>query len=150
MTVVKGRAAADVTAQGDEVHVAGQMGRLMRSIRTVFAQEDWDGLRQSHFRMLYEIPPDGITITELGERLGMTKQASGQFVTHLTGTGHVRVRADPDDRRSRIVVRTALGDRTTAAVVDRILRIEQEWAQRVGPKRYAAFRQVLDELAAPD
>jgi DNA-binding MarR family transcriptional regulator len=135
---------------GADVHVAVQLGRLMESIRVTFADEDWEGLRQSHFRMLYVIPPEGITITELGERLGMTKQASGQFVTYLTGTGHVQVRVDPADRRSRIVVRTDRGERTIRAVVRRILQIEDEWAERVGRGRYAEFRQVLDELAEAD
>jgi DNA-binding MarR family transcriptional regulator len=132
----------------DEIHIASQMGRLMQSIRSTMGAEDWKGLRQSHFRILSEVPPEGITITDLGDRLNMTKQASGQFVNYLTGTGHLLVRTDPTDRRSRIVVRTAQGDRTTKAVAARIRAIEQEWAQRVGPKRYAQFRQVLDDLAA--
>jgi hypothetical protein len=32
---------------------------------------------------LHNVPPEGIRITDLGERLGMTKQASGQFVSAL-------------------------------------------------------------------
>ena len=143
MTVVKSH-----PLRTDEIHVASQMGRLMQSVRSTMAAEDWKGLRQSHFRMLSQVPPEGITITELGNRLNMTKQASGQFVNTLTGTGHLRVRTDPTDRRSRIVVRTALGDRTTKAAAARIRAIEREWAQRVGPKRYAQFRQVLDDLVA--
>ena len=141
MTVVK-----SAPVRPGEAHVASQMGRLMQAIRSTMAAEDWDGLRQSHFRMLSEVPPEGITITELGERLSMTKQASGQFVTHLTGTGHLQVRADPADRRTRIVVRTPLGDRTAAAVAARIRQIEDDWAERVGPRRYAQFRRVLDDL----
>lgn len=45
-----------------------------------------------------------------------------------------------------MVRRTPLGDRTVAAVNARILRIEREWAHRVGPRRYADFRAVLREL----
>jgi DNA-binding MarR family transcriptional regulator len=134
-----------------DLHVAVLAGRLMAEIREVFAREDWDGLRQSHFRLLSLVPPDGISVTELAERLGMTKQAAGQFVTQLEGTGHLESQADPADRRLRVVTRTALGDRTNKAVSARIRRIERAWARRVGEDRYAQFREVLTEIAlGPD
>ena len=134
-----------------DLHVAVLAGRLMAEIREVFAGEDWDGLRQSHFRLLSLVPPEGISVTELAERLGMTKQAAGQFVTQLEGTGHLETQVDPADRRLRVVIRTALGDRTNKAVTARIRRIERAWARRVGEDRYAEFRDVLTEIAlGPD
>lgn len=129
-----------------EPHVAILIGALMQEIRDTFAAEDWDGLRQSHFRLLSYVPPDGIRITDLGERLGMTKQASGQFVTSLVGTGHLATRHHPHDGRVRVVVRTALGDATVKAFNARILRLERRWAKAVGPERYADFRRVLQEV----
>ena len=77
----------------------------------------------------------------------MTKQACGQFVRHLDVTGHVRVEVPADDRRSRMVVRTPLGDRAARMFATRVGDIEAEWVSRVGPRRYAAFRSVLTELA---
>src|SRR5664279_1086155 len=109
MTFVKGEVrSADITAA--DVPVVELMGRLMQEVRETFAAEDWGGLRQSHFRLMYNVPRDGISITDLADRLHMTKQAGGQFVTLLAGTGHLEVRSDPADRRARVVVRTALGD----------------------------------------
>ncbi len=131
-------------------HAAMLMGRLLRTVRASLADEDWDGLRQSHLRLLSEVPPDGSTITDLGERLGMTKQASGQFVRQLVSTGHLRVTGDSADRRSRIVLRTRLGDRTHVAATERVRQVESQWAERVGVRRYAQFRAVLDDLAAPE
>jgi DNA-binding MarR family transcriptional regulator len=122
------------------------MGRLMQEVRDIFAAEDWDGLRQSHFRLMSYVPRNGIRITDLAERLGMTKQASGQFVSFLIGTGHLEARSDPRDARVRVVVRTALGDQTVKSVDARIRGIERAWAKVVGPARYADFRQVLVEL----
>jgi DNA-binding MarR family transcriptional regulator len=77
----------------------------------------------------------------------MSKQACGQFVTQLEATGHLAIRADATDRRVRVIVRTALGDRTLKASNARIRRIEREWARRVGVDRYATFRAVLEELS---
>src|SRR4249920_2082143 len=127
MTSVKGSAGAYPVT-----HLAAQLGRLQHALRECLVARDWGGLRPSHFRMLAEVPPEGISISELGERLSMTKQASGQFVTQLVATGHLRVRVDPADRRSRIVVRTALGTRTSRAVTAAIDRVEADWAERVG------------------
>jgi DNA-binding MarR family transcriptional regulator len=141
MTLVKG------DFPTERVHASLLMGLLFGQVRAQFAREDWDGLRQSHFRVLSMVPDEGVSITALGERVGMTKQGCGQFVTHLAESGHLRVTARPDDRRVRLVRRTAKADRVLAAVRDRNLAIEQEWSQRVGPERYAVFRDVLGELA---
>lgn len=150
MTRVKPPALPPVPPHVD-VHVAVLVGRLMAEIREVFAGEDWGGLRQSHFRLLALVPPEGITVTDLAELLRMTKQAAGQFVTQLEASGHLETRADPSDRRLRVITRTALGDRTNKAVTARIRRIERGWARRVGEERYAQFWQVLDEIVGgPD
>lgn len=129
-------------------HVAALMGELLAQIRAVFATEDWNGLRQSHLRLLSTIPGRGVSITDLGEMLRMTKQGCGQFVAFLAESGYVEVAENPDDRRARIVRRTALGDQTVQAANDRIAGIEQQWAQTVGERRYATFRRVLIQLSA--
>jgi DNA-binding MarR family transcriptional regulator len=141
MTLVKG----DLPA--DRVHASLLMGLLFRQVRDDFARDDWRGLRQSHFRVLSMVPDRGVSITDLGERVGMTKQGCGQFVTQLSESGHLRVISHPDDRRVRMVRRTPKADRVLAAVRDRNLAIEAAWAERVGPDRYAVFREVLEELA---
>jgi DNA-binding MarR family transcriptional regulator len=129
-----------------ERHVPLLAGRLLDQVRSTMAAEDWGGLRQSHFRLLSCVPVEGVSVTDLAQTLGMTKQACGQFVTGLESTGHLATTTDPEDRRVRLVVRTAQGDRTVRAVNDRIRRIERTWARQVGRDRYAEFRSVLEEL----
>ena len=144
MTYVKA-AANGIPAR--DLHVPMLVGWLLGDVRRTFAAEDWGGLRQSHFRLLSSIPPEGLNVTELAARIGMTKQACGEFVAFLVGTGHVTVGRDPQDARVRCVSRTPLGDRTVAAVNARIRRIERAWARQVGAERYAEFRSVLTEIA---
>jgi DNA-binding MarR family transcriptional regulator len=132
-----------------DLHAVALSGRLIEEVRATFAAEDWGGLRQSHFRFLSYVPPGGISVTELAVLLGMTKQAAGQFVTQMEGTGHLETRTDPGDRRVRLVARTALGDRTVKTAVARIRRIERAWARRVGAERYEKFREVLTDIALP-
>lgn len=140
MTWVKGIPAA-------ELHVPLLMGLLFREVSTVFDAPEWDGLRQSHVRVVSGVPAEGISITDLGERVGMTKQGCGQFVNGLVGRGLLAIEPDPDDRRVRVVRRTPLGERTIAAVTRRMLEVEDAWAGRVGERRYRTFRAVLEELA---
>jgi len=131
-------------------HVAILIGALMQEIRDTFAAEDWDGLRQSHFRLLSGVPASGISITELAAELGMTKQGCGQFVSFLTDAGHLTITADRQDARIKVVRRTASGDGVVRAVEQRIDRLERQWAERVGARRYATFRRVLSELHAAE
>lgn len=129
-------------------HVPQLVGKLMFEVRDIFASEDWAGFRQSHFRLMANVPRDGISVTDLARALRMSKQACGQFVTQLESTDHLEIRADPDDRRVRLVVRTPLGDQRVKAANARIRRIERAWARRVGADRYATFREVLQELSS--
>jgi DNA-binding MarR family transcriptional regulator len=148
MTSVKSNGRLGPVPDWVEIHAAVLLGRLMEEIRDAFDAEDWGGLRQSHFRLLALVPPDGISVTDLATSLRMTKQAAGQFVTQLEGTGHLTTRPDPDDGRVRRVVRTPKGDRTSRAVTARIRRVERAWARRVGAERYAEFRAVLEEIGS--
>jgi DNA-binding MarR family transcriptional regulator len=59
----------------------------------------------------------------------------------------VEVVPDPHDRRARIVRLTDRGRSVNAAVRGRLAEVEQEWADRVGPERWAGARAVLTELA---
>jgi DNA-binding MarR family transcriptional regulator len=145
MTQVKGTAPR--VRSDTEMHVPRMVGKLMSEVRDTFATQDWGGLRQSHFRLMTHVPGDGISVTELARELRMTKQACGQFVTQLVATGHLAIRADANDRRVRLVIRTPLGDQALKAANAWIRRIEREWARRVGPDRYDVFRQVLEELS---
>lgn len=128
-------------------HVAALADSVLRLVRARLARQDWSGLRVSHFRLLSTIPAGGATVSELAVPLSMTKQAVGQFVAGLQASGHVAVTADAADRRRRVVVLTAAGHATVAAVGATVAELEGEWAERVGADRYAVFRSVLAELS---
>jgi DNA-binding MarR family transcriptional regulator len=97
--------------------------------------------------VLGHVPPEGITVTDLADRVGMTKQGIGQFVTQLTESRHLRVSPHPDDRRVRIVHRTAKGDTSVRDLNALLEELEETWAQRVGNARYREFRATLLAIA---
>lgn len=130
-----------------ERHIAMLLGGLMDEIRNAFAAEDWGGLRQSHFRVIAHVPEGGISVTELAERVRMTKQGCGQFVTQLVVSGHLETAPSPVDARVRLVRRTPEGRGNVVDVTARMAEIERAWAESVGERRYAAFRRVAEDIA---
>lgn len=124
-----------------------QLAEVLRCLREELDTEAAYGLRVSQLRVLHAVPPGGASVTDLAERVGMTKQGCGQFVTTLRSTGHLRTVADPADARVRLVVLTDEGAEVLDRALDAIDAIEQRWAALVGPRRWSTFRSVLHELA---
>jgi DNA-binding MarR family transcriptional regulator len=87
-----------------------------------------------------------VRVSDIGERVGVTTQAAGQFVSALVESGHLVQVPDPSDGRARLVSRTAAGTRAVRLVRRRIAALEATWADQVGPQRYATFRSVLRDL----
>ena len=130
-----------------ERNISMLAGFLFKRVQGSFGSGDWGDLRQSHFRVIAMVSPDGVTITELAERVGMTKQGCGQFVRTLTASGFLATRPDPSDGRVRLVHRTPEGDRVIQSVRRRTEELEEEWRAQVGARRYRTFRAVLEEIA---
>jgi DNA-binding MarR family transcriptional regulator len=131
----------------DDGHVMIAIGNLMDESRERILAQAGAELRPSHHRVIAQVPPEGITVTELAGRVGMTKQGTGQFVQQLTESGHLRTTVHPDDRRLRIVRRTAKGEASVRRLAALLAELEQTWAQRVGQRRYREFRATLEEIA---
>lgn len=123
------------------------VGFVFQQVRDILREEDWGGLRNSHLRVLHSVGEGGITVTELADRLGMTKQGAGQFVTWLADEGYVTVAPDPKDGRVRRVRRTSRGTLTLRRFARRMTALEKQWSREVGPERYAVFRSVLEDLS---
>jgi DNA-binding MarR family transcriptional regulator len=128
-------------------HVMLALGNLMSESREHLLAKAGSELRPSHHRVIGHVPPEGITVTDLAERVGMTKQGIGQFVQQLTDSGHLRTTAHPQDKRLRIIRRTRKGEASARRLAAVLAELEETWAGRVGSSRYRDFRDVLDELA---
>ena len=95
------------------------------------------------FQILYG---DGATSSELAERLGVTKQASGQLITDLEKRGYVRREEHPQGGRRRLIVLTgkALAHLEAAGAI--LHQLESEIAARAGGDALLALRTDLARL----
>src|SRR3954451_18341273 len=115
----------------EEPHVMHALGNLMSETRALVLAEGERGLRPSHHRVIGHVPAEGISVTDLADRVGMTKQGIGQFVTQLTQVGHLAVTLNPEDRPTRIARRPAKGNAGSRRLVGLMDSLEKTWADRV-------------------
>ena len=104
------------------------------------------GFRAAHTRLLPHISPEGIRITELALRVGITKQAVGKLVDDLEAQGVVAREPDPDDGRA---LRVRYTDRGAAALLHGLgilAELEREVARTVGKKRMAELNAILVDV----
>lgn len=97
-----------------------------------------------HGFVFQAIGPSGITASELGRRLGVSKQAAGKMIAVLEDLGYVERTTDPGDARRKIVRLTARGLdclQRSARIFD---RLRQEWEQTLRVER---LQQLEDDLA---
>ena len=63
------------------------MAGLFVRLRAELDDGTLEDLRMSHVRVMAGVPPEGINVTDLSGRAGMSKQGVGQFVTYLVDSG---------------------------------------------------------------
>ncbi len=124
----------------------GQLWNQM-GIARVNASGDGVKLRQAHTRLFpYLTKQDGIRLTDLARRLGVSKQAIQPLVAELETAGVVILCVDPADRRA---LRVHLTDAGAAAFAsgNRILKaIETELEGALSGRRLDRLRHDLRAL----
>ena len=112
------------------------------------AESGFEGVQPAHsavFQPLWEMP-EGARITSLARASRMTKQSMSTLVTDLEAGGYIERLEDPDDARAYRVRLTARGRAYAKAVRAFALRIEAEWAARIGAQRVEDLRTTLELL----
>ena len=128
-------------------HIFALLDRALRTLRDDIQQRvvdhDTRGLRTSQLRIISLTPAAGLRVTELADHVGMTPQAIGEFVRDLSAVGLLEVVPDPSDGRARIVRPTAAGLAAAEQWRRDIAAMEEQWRERIGPRRWDTMRRVL-------
>jgi DNA-binding MarR family transcriptional regulator len=104
------------------------------------------GLRFSHGFLVQRLLEDEQSIAALAGALGVTQQAVSKTVAELERLGYVRRRADPRDRRVRLVALTERGRQAVEAAREERAALEADLRERLGPRRVAAATRLLHEV----
>ncbi|HEY5820963.1 MAG TPA: MarR family winged helix-turn-helix transcriptional regulator [Propionibacteriaceae bacterium] len=132
-------------------HVFSALDLAMRTLRDEVTDEmapqaRLAGLRSSQLRLLSLVPTEGMRVTDLAARVGMTKQALGEFASELEARGLLQRAGDPADRRVRNLIPTAEGLEVAALNDQAIRAVESRWRERLGPACWDAMKEVLFEV----
>jgi DNA-binding MarR family transcriptional regulator len=90
--------------------------------------------------------PEGMRPSDLAARMRVTKQALNYLLGDLERLGYLERRPDPDDRRARRIAITDRGMALVPIIRDAVNEVESEWADALGPERFALLRDLLFEL----
>ena len=116
---------------------------LIDELHAELARQGHPHIRPAHGFAMQAIGPGGATASEVGRRLGVSKQAAGKTVDRLEELGYAERVDDPADGRRKLVRLTDRGidalDRS-AAIFD---GLRARWAAELGPGRLADLEDSL-------
>ncbi|MGA4684006.1 MarR family winged helix-turn-helix transcriptional regulator [Micromonospora sp. AB353] len=123
---------------------------LVDDLHAELARQGHPELRPAHGFVLQAIGPAGTTASDLGQRLGVSKQAAGKTVDRLVALGYLERVDDPADARRRLVRMTAKGRdglHRSAVIFD---ELRDRWAATLGADRVAAIEDDLRRMVPAD
>ncbi|MFI9490511.1 MarR family winged helix-turn-helix transcriptional regulator [Streptomyces halstedii] len=104
-------------------------------------------VRPAYGFALQTIGREGASASDLGRRLGVSKQAAGKTVEKLEGLGYVERVEDPEDGRRKLVRLTARGIDVLVGSAEGFDRLRAEWVRTLGAERVAALEADLRTMA---
>lgn len=106
----------------------------------------YDDLNPAHIGLFRHPTLDGRRLTDISEQMQITKQSVHELVGHLETCGYLVRVPDPADRRARIVQLTARGRGLETVIRAQARGAEERIAGILGPRRFAALQQALEDL----
>jgi DNA-binding MarR family transcriptional regulator len=92
-------------------------------------------MRPAHGFAMQAIGLEGTTATELGRRLGISKQAAGKTAERLEELGFTARETDVADHRRKLIRLTPRGIEALTLSATILDRIRARWAKALGPER---------------
>lgn len=116
---------------------------LIDQLHAELARQGHPDSRPAHGFVLQAIGLDGATASELGRRLGVSKQAAGKTVDRLVGLGYVTRSGDDADGRRKLVRLTPRGLDLLARSAVIFDELRATWATALGAQRLSELENAL-------
>jgi DNA-binding MarR family transcriptional regulator len=126
---------------------------FLAEFRRQLADTEYGDIRPTHGCVFRFVPEDGMRLTRLAGLASITKQSAGEIVDELTRRGYVERIPDPEDKRAKLICLTQRGREAQAVGFGLFAEVERRWIERYGAERWAAMRELLEEIVtaeAPD
>ena len=116
---------------------------IVEALHAELARQGHPDVRPAHGLTLQAIGPAGVTASELGRRLGVSKQAAGKTVDRLEKLGYVTRAGDDRDARRKLIRLTGRGVELlnrSAAIFD---DLRAQWVRTLGAERVRDLEDAL-------
>ncbi|MEV8317260.1 MarR family winged helix-turn-helix transcriptional regulator [Streptomyces sp. NPDC059900] len=123
---------------------------LIDRLHAELASQGHPDVRPAHGFAMQAIGVRGASASEVGRRLGVSKQAAGKTTDRLITLGYAERTDDPADARRKLIRLTPHGIdalRRSAAIFD---ELHAEWAKQLGAGRLRAMEDDLRTVVPPD
>jgi DNA-binding MarR family transcriptional regulator len=129
------------------VLLAGAFRALIDALHLELAGHGHPEARPIHGFALQAIGADGATVSELGRRLGVSKQAAAKTAASLERLGYVVRQQHATDARAVQLRRSLRGNELLALSAEVFTRLRAEWARELGAERISQLEDDLERIA---
>jgi DNA-binding MarR family transcriptional regulator len=123
---------------------------LFVEFRAELERSEFGDIRPTHGCVFRFVQGEGLRLTDIAERAGMTKQSVGEIVDDLVERGYAQRIPAPGDRRAKLICLTERGEAAQAHGRKLFAKVEKRWAERYGAERIEALRGLLEEIVAAE
>lgn len=116
---------------------------LIDELHAELAANGHPDVRPVHGFALQAIGSAGASASEIGRRLGVSKQAAGKTVDRLAALGYVERADDPADARRKLIRLTPHGLDVLARSAEIFDRLRARWVGELGAARVAELESSL-------
>jgi DNA-binding MarR family transcriptional regulator len=120
---------------------------VLRRLSAVLAGAGFPEVGVPQLALLTSIPPGGIRMSALADKVRITRGAVTQLVAGLESAGLLTRTPDPVDGRGIVVTPTSRALRGYSIAFQWTAERYGAWERRVGRARWRVFRAVLEEIA---
>jgi DNA-binding MarR family transcriptional regulator len=123
---------------------------IIDRLHAELAEQGHPDVRPAHGFALQAVGLHGATASEVGRRLGISKQAAGKTTDRLSALGYVERVDDAEDGRRKLIRLTARGIDvlTRSAVI--FEQLHAEWATTIGARQLADVETALRMVVPAD
>lgn len=117
-----------------------------RAMALVRERTGYKQFREAHTRLFPHIDLEGTRLTELARRLGVSKQATAQWVDELQAFGVLEKVPDPNDGRARLIRFSEEGRVWLFKGMGFLGELDKELEEELGEASFQAFHEQLLSL----